>query len=307
MSNIICYTQDVPGEREWINSQFPKFTNLETESSGNWATADSLGDLIWEIPYTDSYDVNFIKNLNGTLVKTIYRNDIDTVIHDNDILSADQLLINSKIKFLNNININIKSYSMFTFARCGSIFTESLLKQKYPPTGPHYGMVGIDKINAVKSVSLDLTTRVCLNYRSNWWSWLTSHAIRAANTELTDRGVLHYNDNVDWNNDVCSTIISSEFIDEYEAHLINTFNFWIQLRIMLPEHQFSLFRFEDIVAVHQSNTNHKQIPYDKVKLIENYLEIKQIFDSKYLPRWQSIENKALNFLKQLNVSPTTVI
>lgn len=301
MSNIICYTQDVPGEREWINSQFPGFTNLETESSGKWTNANSTGDFIWEIPYTDLYDVTIIKNLNNPLVKTIYRNDIDTVIHDNDILSVDRLLINSEIKFLNNTEDNIKSYSMFTFTRCGTLFTESLLRQKYPATGPHYVMVGIDKINAVKSVSLDLTTRVCLNYRSNWWSWLTSQAIGVAN------GVLHYYDNVDWDNDVCSTTISTEFIDKYETYLTNTFNFWIQLRIMLPEHQFSLFRFEDVLAVHQSNTDHKQIPYDKVKLINNYSEIKQLFDNEYLPRWQAIENRALNFLAQLNVISTTVI
>lgn len=307
MPNVVCYTQNVPGEREWINSNFPGYTNLGIEADGAWLTEPKKGNFIWEVPYTYPQNSKFINSLNGLSFKTVYQNDLDTIIHDNNILDSDDMLVNSKIIFSNIKREDIKNYMMFTFCRCGSVFTESLLRKKYPPIREiHYPFVGTDKIDVIKTYCADPTTRICLNYRSNWWSWITSHALVKTNAHMNERGVLHYFDQVDWNN-INSASLTDAFFDEYEHYIINTFNFWIQLRLILPTHQFSLFRFEDILPVYQTQTDHKQVPYNKVKLIKDYEQTEQHFKEKYLPRWQSIETKALNFLAKLNVTPTTSI
>lgn len=309
MRNIVCYTQDVPGERDWINSQFPGYINLETESAGRWGTDTSSGGFIREVAKNDidCCDFNFIDGLDAKFVKTIYNNNLDLVIHDNIILKADELLVNNNIKFLNN-NFHIKNYMMFTFTRCGTVFTESILRQKYPNIRhEHYGPPDFDKVDVIKEFCLhNNNVRICLNYRSSWWNWLTSQIIMTTNKNATTRGALHYSDNINWD-DLKSSTINKEHFDFYEKTIINTFTFWIQLRLVLPTHQFSLFRFEDILPLYQSKTDHKQIPYNKNKLITNYSEAHKIFTEHYLPKWQSIEKKALRFLKQLNVSPTVNI
>jgi hypothetical protein len=308
MTNIICHTQDIPGERKWINSNFPGFINLESESSGKWPAEVPSGKFIWEVPYSDPPNLEFIKKLDGVAIKTVYSNDADTIFLDSKFLERDQLLINNNIKFLNNQH-DIKNYMMFTFARCGSAFTESLLQKKYPPArAKHYVLNSSDsKSEVVKTFCKDTSTLICLNYRTNWWSWLTSHALVIANKHLTERGVLHHFDNINWETDPCPTVIDEDFFNKYEFFLVNTFNFWIQLRVILPNHQFSLFRFEDLLPIYSTQTDHKKIPYDKHKLINNYNQTKKLFDEKYLPRWQAIETKALKILADLNVTPTTNI
>lgn len=301
--NIICYTQDISGEREWINKQFPNFINLETKSSGKWNTVATDGNYIREIPYTDMCDLDSIKHINGCSYKTVYNNSIDLIINDNNFMAVDHIMVNKDIVFVNNSNTNIKNYMMFTFARCGTVFIESILRKKYPAIHPHYALTGLDKPDIIKNFCFDPGTLICLNYRLNWWDWLTSQIITERNNTLTPSGVLHYSDNVDWDQLTTNTISIKHF-DTYETYLINTFNLWLQLRVILPTHQFKLFRFEEVLPVYKTKSNHKKIPYDKTKLILNYYEAKKIFESDYLPRWKQLEYKALEFLNQLGVLPT---
>jgi hypothetical protein len=299
--NIVCYTQDIPGEREWINSHFPGFINLETESSGKWNCIVN-NKTIREIPFTDPCTVDLTSTKK---IKTVYSNKLDLVIHDNMILLADELLINKDINFLNSTNPVVNKYMMFTFTRCGTVFTESILQKKYPAVQSHYGYVGHNKKEIVNMCSSD-DIRICLNYRSNWWNWITSYAIAEANRHMTERGVLHYFDNVDWKS-VVPTKITDDLFTKCEHYINSTFCFWCQLRLCLPNHTFSLFRFEDILPLYKNKTDHAQNPYDKTKLIIDYADTEQLFKERYLARWQAIEQKTLRFLKQMNVVPTTIL
>ena len=60
VENKIIFTQDVPGEREWIQSQFPGYSNLETVSSGKWSSEFPLDNdqkNLYEIAFSDHHDV----------------------------------------------------------------------------------------------------------------------------------------------------------------------------------------------------------------------------------------------------------
>ena len=60
MKNKIIFTQDVPGERGWLQRQFPAHKNFETSSSGKWtAEFPSISDqaTLHEIAYSDHYDL----------------------------------------------------------------------------------------------------------------------------------------------------------------------------------------------------------------------------------------------------------
>ena len=74
MMNNIIFTQDAPGERAWLATQFPDYENLETEFGGKWPAEHFSRDrnTIWEIPPDSLLDVTTV---NCTKYKSLYQQD----------------------------------------------------------------------------------------------------------------------------------------------------------------------------------------------------------------------------------------
>ena len=83
MKNKIVFTQDVSGEREWIQSQLPGHTNLETSSSGNWPwdfPKDTNQSQLFEIAFSDQVDITKILSADIDCIKSFYRSDPEVKI-----------------------------------------------------------------------------------------------------------------------------------------------------------------------------------------------------------------------------------
>lgn len=297
MSNIICYTQDVLGERPWLESHFPGYVNLETESSGKWLNADSSGNLIFEIPYTSGY-TNEPKV--GTKVKTIYTNKytIKEIFNDNGWTKSSQLLLNDNIRFGSQSIDTIKSYQMFNFARCGTVFAESILIKKYQKIQKHYCLDNSPETVVAKCQ--DPSTLICLIYRQDWWKWVVSTSI-ANNNDF-----YHYDSKVDWDS-LRKVSIDRAVLSHLQNQVSAIFNFWCNLRLLYPMHHVKLFKFEDVILKNQHKTEHKKIPYSSESYIVDYENTKLLFDQEYLPVWQQMENNALSHLKKMQVHFESVI
>lgn len=299
MSNLICFTQDVPGERKWLSSQLPEYQCLETKSSGFWDTITD-GPVFWEVPFSDRNTVSTV-GLNGVKVKTIFQQNLPlaTLLNDTGWTDSEKLFLHNQINFSNtNLAEPINQYQMFTFARCGTVFTESILLKKYPKTEQHYVLE--ENLSRIVSKCQDIETLICLQYRRDWWGWLVSNTISEHND------FYHYNSKVDFNQ-LTPVEIGPAQIERAEQRIKSIFNFWCNLRMCLPNHQFRLFEFADVINQNQRLTAHKKIPYKSADFVINYEQSKLLFESKYLPRWQEIEKNSLRHLSSMNVNLTSTI
>ena len=299
MSNLICFTQDVPGEREWLSGLFPSHLCLETQSSGRWSTVTD-NPVIWEVPGPD-YHSGIYSGLDGAKVKTIFQQDlpIETLLNDTGWLDSEDLYLHNRLNFADADSAAlINQYQMFTFARCGTVFTESILQKKYPVIEHHYVLE--NNLTRIVTACQNTQTLICLLYRRDWWSWLVSNIISENNDYY------HYYSNVNFAN-LNSVEIGPAQIELYEERIRSIFNFWCNLRMCLPSHQFKLFEFADVIKQNQSNTDHKKIPYNPADFVVNHEKSKLLFDEEYLPRWQEIERNSLHHLSAMKVNLTSII
>ena len=299
MSNLICFTQDVPGEREWLASVFPEHRCLETKSSGLWSTVTE-DPVIWEVPCSD-YNTGIDAEINGTKVKSIFQQNlpVDVLLNDSGWIDAEQLYLHNQINFADaNLGAPVSRYQMFTFARCGTVFTESVLLKKYPKIEHHYVLE--DDLSRIVKECQNIETLVCLLYRRDWWGWLVSNIISEHNAYH------HYDSAVDFTQ-LNSVEIGPAQIELYEERVKSIFNFWCNLRMCLPLHQFKLFEFADVIRQNQKSTAHKKIPYEPADFVLDHDNSKLFFESTYLPRWQQIERNCLHHLSSLKVNLTSTI
>ena len=303
MTNLICFTQDIPGERNWINHQFPLYQNLETKSSGHWDKINSSSEqnFILEIPYCDPVDLDFVNRLSAKKIKTIYQRDINPqrLFYDQNWTNTEELLINDNIKFNSeDLQKQVDTYMMLTFSRCGTTFTESILREKYQRFLPHYGLDTHPW--AMAKLCQDKNLLLCLLYRKDWWRWALSYMIGQ------EHGYHHYNSQIDWASLSCISL-GQEQLDHLDTIVYGIFNFWCNLRVYCPQHHIKLFVFEDVIQHNQEKTKHTKISYDSTKLISNYEEAKELFESRYLGRWQAMEKNALAHLAKMKVEFTNII
>lgn len=299
MSNLICFTQDVPGEREWLTSIFPDYRCLETKSSGLWSTVTE-DPVMWEVPCSDHTPVIDL-GIEGFKVKTIFQHNlpIETLLNDTGWLDSEQLYLHNQVNFADaNLGAPVNRYQMFTFARCGTVFTESVLQKKYCSVEHHYVLEN-DLTRIVKECQ-PIETLICLLYRRDWWGWLVSNVISEHNDYY------HYNSKINFA-ELNLVEITQEHIDLYEERIRSIFNFWCNLRMCLPMHQFKLFEFAEVIRQNQKSTNHKKIPYTPADFVYEHKKVKQAFDEKVLPCWQELERKCLYHLSAMKVNPTSII
>lgn len=299
MSNLICFTQDLPGEREWLSQLFPYHCNLETESSGQWSKSNKQS-VIWEVPQSD-HSLIRVHDLKGSKVKTVFQQNLParTLLNDTGWPDAEQLYLHNQVTFVSSkTNTPLNKYQMFTFARSGTVFTESLLLKKYTRVDHHY--VLDDNLELIVNKCRDTATLICLLYRQDWWSWVVSNIISEHN------GFYHYNSKVDFTK-LTPVRIGVTELELFEKQIKSTFNFWCNLRMCLPNHQFKLFEFSDVVKQNQESTNHKKIPYNSADFVIDHNDSKLLFEKQYLQRWKIFEKNTLNHLASMKVNLTSTI
>ena len=287
MTDRIVFSQDVPGEREWLLQQFPGFTSLETEFGGNWPSAyptESNQSLIWEIPPDSELA---LEQVQGLTYRSVFTSD---KFLDKRWCHSDHIL--SKLNF----ESQPKSSTAWVlhFPRSGTVFLESILSAHggYQRVLPHAGPDADDAKNLKIYETLQANRPdVYLNYRKDWWGFTTSMLI-AQHTNY-----YHYNTAPDWR-DVQPFTASVQELDQVEHMAMSTWNFLCSTRTMFPNLNFYIYEFDDLIQ-HRTLTSHRAIDYSKQSLIKNYNELEQVFNAQYLDRFVQYQNRCLRHLNEM--------
>ena len=288
MSKLI-FTQDLNGERSWINSQFPGYRNLQTKHSGMWAghsPTDPDEQNLFEVPCSDPVDCyNSVRSFDGAY-KSIYSTDIG--IDDVNWVCADNIV--SNLNFSHPITESTH-YQAVTFGRCGTVFTESLLRQRYKELAPHFAAASRDELqnNLISRISANKETAIALVYRNNWWEWITSTLIGHTH------GYYHYDSVIDWSQ-LPSVELTDSFLKNSHHQVVSTWNLFCNLRVLFSDRLFYLLELSDTSSKHAKNTSHKKINYDKRQLISNFDSAEKKFKNTYLEEWTTMTNRCTQHL-----------
>lgn len=294
MNNIIVFTQDVPGEREWLQSQFPGYKNLETEFSGKWPDTwfDQKEDTIWEIPPDSNLDVSHI---TCKKYKSLYQ-------HDTNFISSRW--VDSSLVLPNNIKFSgqprAPKAQVLHFARCGTVFLESILytvcgydkDRGWNPVDENadHTFLGNDDSELYRLIEKS-NPDIFLCYRKDWWAWATSMLI-SKNFDF-----YHYNDDVNWGM-MAPFEVSNNDLDMLTQEVRANWQSLCHFRTCFPHLNFYIFEFSDLIK-HKHLTDHQRINYNKKSLISNYNDIQHLFESEYLPKFQQWEQNCLAHLTSM--------
>lgn len=297
MDQVIC-TQDLPGERDWIQSKFPNHVNYQSEYSGLWPDStfspDSDSNFIWELPVDSAVnldDQSYPKSLS------LYRPSAGYV--DQRWCQTQHLL--TDCEFSNGPRKKLAQ--VVSFGRTGTVFLESLLYGYlgYQELSPH-AFIGIPHINA-KVIDLCEQHRpdIFLVYRKNHWDRMTSLWIAEANGIVDSQGKLAYlhGKMIDrW--DKLNTITVSE--DQVHDSLVGYAGQWnacCNLRAQFPDLNFFVIEFFDLIKIKKENLDSK-LSYNKQELISNYHQAKSMFDSLYQTKFDTYQANILKHLAKMN-------
>ena len=294
MNNIV-FTQDVPGERDWLNSQFPGFKNLETEFSGKWPghLFSQPCDTIWEVPPESTVDV---VNVNCDKYKSLYQLDLNFISHR--WCEANKLLINNNIEF--GSQPQAAKAQVLTFTRCGTVFLESILYgpggydkdrgwNKSDPTTDHAFLGGDDSVlyGLIEKSQPD----IFLCYKNDWWSWATSLLI------CQNFDYYHYNDDVRWDQ-LPPFEISTKDLDMLAKKVHVNWMALCHFRTQFPHLNFYIIEFSKLIK-HADLTDHQGIKYNKKNLITNYFQTQTMFEDIYLPKFRRWQHNCLGHLQTM--------
>lgn len=296
MKNNIVFTQDLPGEREWLKTRFPDCKILETEFSGKWPDPPFTQsyDAVYEISPDSNVDVSAI---DTPKYKSLYQ--VNTDFISPKWYQSNRLLINN-LKFESSPQSNMAQ--VIHFPRSGTVFLESILfnrcnyarsTSRNSTLWPKHYMVGggpgdKDFYNLIHEVRPD----IFFCYRKNWWEWFVSYHISIK------FGAFHYNDNVDWNS-LDPFEITLDHINDTIREITSSWNAMCHFRTIYPNLNFYIFEFSDLIQ-HQHLTSHTKINYNKKRLVKNYESVRKLFESTYNPQFEQWERNALSHLQTMN-------
>ena len=297
MKNKIICTQDVPGERAWVENLYPEYQNLQTEFSGLWPTAvpTDLADqnLLWEIPPDSLLNLHNIYNNKTLSLYQFNDNFVDPRWCLTDSLITTQCFEHSPKLTLAQI---------ITFTRCGTVFLEKLLYQYhgYTELSPHC-MIGEVTSNQRIENLVDLhRPDIFIVYRKNWWEWITSRII-AKNLEWVEESVarplwIHaeHEDRFQWNDIAPVELTDKIFTEQIDAIFAN-WNAICHLRAKFRALNFHIVEFSNLTQSKKDNLD-RPIKYEKRKLISNYDVAKETFERSYLPSILKYQTNALQHL-----------
>lgn len=295
MKSNIVFTQDLPGEREWLKTCFPAHEILETEFSGKWPSEPFVQsfDAVYEIPPDSSMDVS---NIDVPKYKSLYS--IDENFVSPRWHQANRLLING-LTF--GSSPRATNAQVLHFPRSGTVFLESILYTKcnysrsieWNPESPesdHFRLGG-NVVFFYEMINKTLPD-IFFCYRKNWWDWFVSDAISM------QYGYFHHYDQVDWYS-LPPFEITVDYIDKVMIETAATWNGTCHFRTLYPNLNFYIFEYSDLIQ-HQHLTSHTKIKYDKKQLISNYDSIKALFESKYQHQFEQWASNSLSHLQTMN-------
>lgn len=314
--NHVIFTQDIPGERDWLSSIFPGAVNLQTIDSGRWPTSipsDLDGNYIWEMAPDNQFDVEACP---GEKYKSLYQLDFDV---PTDRWTDSDHLLGDIDQFATN---NRASHALvLTVGRCGTEFLESVLKKacgyrqlvnwtqkqatliwpnkhelllvshSFPHTPIH--KVGADAWAVAKQYQPD----IFFVYRKNWWAWMSSVLIH------NKLGHFHYDDVVDF--DAMKPFKgTTQDVDHVARQAKSAFNNLCHMRAHFPALNFHIFEFSELIK-NKALTDHQQIKYDKKRLITNYDELEEYCITTYQNQLDNWERRFISHTKTMKCQHQT--
>jgi hypothetical protein len=281
MTNKILFTQDLPGERLWLQKHFPSHLNLETRFSGNWSSAEPVtGDnnFIFEYSFSDFEESTDFFKFCLPKYKSIFSNRSDHLFSGKAWAVSDSFVHDLKFENIRKSN----NFIILNLARSGTLFLRSLLIKKLIEFQDHISVKSNTENLKIKDIILDnkLTTFFC--YRTNIWEWITSNVLSI------NFGYHHYD-----TRDLDKIYILMKL-------QMSTWNFWCNLKCAIPDLNCYLLEFEYMISKYSEHTDHTKISYNKKDLIENYQEMHDLYQKKYQSIFEKIVNNGVNHLTAMN-------
>jgi len=292
IENKIIFTQDVPGERDWIQSQFPGYLNFETSSSGKWSTEfpePSDQKTLHEVGYSDHHDMASLLNCNITKIKSFYTTQPDLVINDNKHwVCSDQFV--SNISY--NTFIDKPKFWALHIARSGTMFVEELLSKYRSKLSTHQGIgPHLELLKVFKTAQQHPEAAIVFVYRPELWETFTS-------TMLARRYGYHHQDNFNWSS-VDPITITVEDMLHFKDIVVSTLNFWCNLRSLLPTHSMLLLNGSKVINQYRDQVSHSKVNYNKQDLISNYTESKNQWDKIFSKDLAKMLNNTVTHLEKM--------
>jgi hypothetical protein len=282
--NYIVFTQDIPGERDWLKKKFAHCEFFESPGSGKWPGEHPISlahDSVWEVPPDTTDDVS---NWPGQTLKSLFNLDFDTVT--NRWADSDNLLIDPDQ--FNRSNLSNKALVLH-LPRSGTVFLQTILsnycgykqivdwvpgKRDLPinhhvPHLPTTSDLGVVEHNLITQHQPD----IFFVYRKDWWDWVISNLVGIK------IGYFHY-DNVPDLSNIPLLHITKNDIEELVEAVKYSFNNLCYLASKFRNLNFYILEYSELIT-HQSLTDHKKINYNKKELFENYDEMMEVFDRDF--------------------------
>jgi hypothetical protein len=298
----LIFTQDVPGEREWLANQFPGHVNHQTTSSTGWTQEDLAcagNKNIFEISWRDPCHDELYQDNSLQRIKSFFSSDPSLSVDDNCNWALSDIFV-SRSQYTEFSNRSNNFYLCLHVGRSGTVFVESLLKQHYSPLQNHIG-ISPDRQKNLQIVELirqyQDNLAVALVYSSDLWRNFIS-------TVLAVRyGYHHYDSNFDWSG--CASIEISHYdFDNHINTLVYTWSLWCNLRSIFPSLDFYFLDGATMFDRYAKFTNHAPIKYDKKLLISNYSEAEQEFHYKHKTTWQQKLHRIQKHLTNMKCATT---
>lgn len=289
--NKIIFTRDAKNERAWIEQQFPNFINLETRSSGRWNSVfcENLdSNKLYEIAYDDQYTNDQLLNTTLDTYKSVFG---PGSLKDKNWCYADKFISNKQ--FSSFQNLPNPYYIALTFGRCGTEFVETLINKKYQHiTGHRFPETIVENQQLLTLIQSTKDITVALIYRKQWWDWVTSMCIGQKIK------FYHHYDQVDWNN-LPTITIDKDDLDRLQLQLINTWDFYCNMRDLLPSYDFYLLEFETMLKNYSHKSSHARNPYNKKLIISNYEQMEDLFFNSYYNNWVKLSDRCIHHLQTM--------
>ena len=284
--NYIVFTQDIPGEREWLKEQFADCTFLETRDSGKWPKSypvDLGQDCVWEVPPDMNDDTT---HWPGQTVKSLF--DINFKTITNRWTDSDRLLFGS-YKF--DRTYKSDKALVLHLPRSGTVFLQTVLTNcgydritDWLPANPTVINHSVPQLPDNSESDLEIgkieynfiiqqQPNIFFVYRKDWWEWIVSNIIGQK------VGYFHYDTMPNLSN-IPLLHITKKDIENLVDAVKYSFNNLCYMACTFRELNFYIFEYSDLIK-NQSLTDHKKINYDKKSFFKNYDEMKEMFDHNY--------------------------